>query len=183
VGDVLTALHDEALAVVSAAAPGAPTVLGWRAAMRYVGQGHEIDVDLPVGMVPEPGELHTRFEKAYHALFARIIPHLPVEVLSWVLTLSTVVPEPPPLEEPDWTAPAASSVVTRAAFDASTAKWADHAVLERAGLNGRVVLGPALIVEPQTTTVVGAAFAAAVDGAGNLVLRRHSSPDRAEIDP
>ena len=50
----------------------------------------------------------------------------------------------------------------------------DAAVVPRKSLApGDEVLGPALITEPQTTTLVSADFSARVDGIGNLVLVRH----------
>jgi N-methylhydantoinase A len=182
VGDVLRSLSAEATGVVSAAAPAEETVTACRAAMRYVGQGHEVDVDIPLstvlgGLAPDPGELHARFEKAYHDLFTRTIPNLAVEVLSWVVTVSTVVEEPARLAPPDWSAAPAAAAASRRAFEAADARWATHAVHEREALAGVVVHGPALVVEEQTTTVVGAAFRAALDGAGNLVLMRRAQED------
>ena len=37
---------------------------------------------------------------------------------------------------------------------------------------GNTLSGPALVVEPQTTTYVSADFTAQVDGDGNLILTR-----------
>jgi N-methylhydantoinase A len=49
----------------------------------------------------------------------------------------------------------------------------DAAVFDRAALEpGDYLCGPALIVEPQTTTLVSADFTARVDGDGNLLLDR-----------
>ena len=45
----------------------------------------------------EPADLHARFEDAYHVQFARTIPNLPVEVLSWMLTVSTPIDAVQPL--------------------------------------------------------------------------------------
>jgi N-methylhydantoinase A len=188
VGGVLRSLSDEATGVVSSAAPGEPTTSACRAAMRYVGQGHEVDVEVPLstilgGMAPDPGELHTRFEKAYHHLFTRTIPNLAVEVLSWVVTVSTVVEEPARLAPPDWTAPRTVASVVRRAFEAADARWVAHEVHERSVLGRAVVHGPALVVEEQTTTVVGAAFRAALDGGGNLVLTRRPQQDGPMEEP
>ncbi len=174
---VLESLGAEAASVVMAAAPDQPTVATYRAAMRYVGQGHEIDVELPAGGFvadPDPGELHARFEKAYHELFGRTIPNLPVEVLSWVLTLSTVLADPPPLTEPDWYAAPMVGETSRQVFDGASASWVAHTMVERTAMGSAVVVGPALVIEEQTTTVVGTGFECAADAAGNLVLRRRT---------
>ncbi|MGD9752998.1 MAG: hydantoinase/oxoprolinase family protein [Acidimicrobiia bacterium] len=177
---VVAAMAAEAAAVVGSAAPGAATVASCRAAMRYVGQGHELDVPIPTGTGspnawPDADELHRAFETAYDAAFARTIPGLAVEVLSWVYTLSTVVADPPTLDEPAWDAPALVVTAQRPAFEAAVADWCDHAVVARAALGALVVRGPAVVVEDQTTTVVGAGWSAALDGDANLVLRREPS--------
>lgn len=186
VATVLEALAAEAHVVVAAAAPGERTVACYRAAMRYVGQGHEVEVDLPAdaglsGL--EGAELHRRFEAAYHAQFARIIPNLAVEVLSWMLTLSTITEVAPPLRIGSLlptakSIPARMSVPARMCFDAGRAEWLEHAVIERAELSmAAAVAGPALIVEDQTTTVVAAGFVVGLDSGGNLILQRAAGPD------
>jgi len=48
-------------------------------------------------------------------------------------------------------------------------------VIDRASLaSGDQVTGPALITEPQTTTLVSRDFTAQVDAGGNLVLTRNT---------
>ncbi len=181
--DVLRSLGEEAAAVIGSAAPGANTVAQYRAAMRYVGQGHEVEVTLPAGCVAsvEAHELHQRFEAAYHATFARIIPNLAVEVLSWMLTLSTETEPAPTLQVGTLVAPAnvgpAGDVPIRMAFDAGKACWMSHLVVDRAKMDmTTAVAGPALVIEDQTTTVVGAGFVCGVDSDGNLIIDRSPQP-------
>lgn len=187
VGEVLATLAEEAGAVVAAAAADQPTVASCRAAMRYVGQGHEVDVEIPLGTPLDPADLRIRFEAAYHALYERSIPHLAVEVLSWLLTVSTATEAPEPLRysapqpgpQDDRAAVAPGSVATerRAVFDAASASWVDHLVVQRSTLTpGMALLGPAVVVEAQTTTVVGAGYVLGVDSGGNLVLDRLAQP-------
>ena len=146
--------------------------------MRYRGQGHEIVVELPNRDYVEGdgSTLQTAFDKAYSAVFGRVIPRLSVEVLTWSLSLSTgsasgsaqtaVQPDTRPVE--------ASS--RRQVFDAGTAAFMESACYDRATLHaGAVVSGPALIVEAETTTVVSASFNATVDPAGHIVLRAKES--------
>jgi N-methylhydantoinase A/oxoprolinase/acetone carboxylase beta subunit len=188
--DVLASLREEATAVIGAAAPDVPTVALYRAAMRYVGQGHEVEVALPADAIAgvDGPELHRRFEAAYHATFARIIPNLAVEVLSWMLTLSTETEPAPRLQIGTLVAPPAADDPgdgpTRMAFDAGRACWLSHRVVDRSGLDmTAAVAGPALVIEDQTTTVVAAGFVCGVDSEGNLIIDRVADGSDHAVDP
>ena len=59
--------------------------------MRYVGQGHEITVPLPVRdlTADDATALRETFEREYAVLFQRPIPGAAIEVLSWSVLIST----------------------------------------------------------------------------------------------
>ena len=115
VREVLAGMRGEAVAVVGQGAPGAATTEQAHAYMRYVGQGHEIGVELPREVVVGKGgggetrseansevdsevkpegdsdavaALRAAFDRAYRAVYGRTIPGLDVEVLSWTLVVS-----------------------------------------------------------------------------------------------
>ncbi len=91
VGEVVREMRVEATAVVSRGAPGARTTETVRAYMRYVGQGHEIGVDVPKEVVAgagSAGALRGAFDRAYRGVYGRVIPGLDVEVLSWTLVVT-----------------------------------------------------------------------------------------------
>jgi N-methylhydantoinase A len=175
---VMADMFEEAAEVVRAAIGDEQWRETRRAYMRYAGQGYEIAVDVPVEMLTaEHGAaLRQSFDEAYQRLYARLIPGLDVEVLSW--TLSLIAREPPapvPVEEPPETtaAPAATAQV----FDATTRSAGTAAVFVRGDLEpGARARGPALVVEDQTTTFVSAGFDFRVDGRGHLVLERREEP-------
>ena len=134
--------------------------------MRYVGQGHEIAVPLPV---EEYGAEHaslflSAFEHEYTQLYGRTISGIDVEVLSWTLTLSAPVDH---LEnDTQSTAQEADDVSSssQTMFDPRTSKRVEVPVLHRAQMRpGDSVAGPALITEAQTTTVVSSSFNATID--------------------
>jgi N-methylhydantoinase A len=146
--------------------------------MRYRGQGHEINVPLPVRTYRDAdgAELLAAFEEAYRRLYSRIIPGVEVEVLSWVLLLSGPVPEadaePPVLPAPSQPIPARR----RAVFDADSADFFEVAIYERAALlPGAVIPGPAVIVEDETSTVVSRHFDARIDTFGYIELTRRAA--------
>ena len=92
---VVREMRDEATAVVSRGAPGAETSEAVRAYMRYVGQGHEIGVEVPGRVAEGTGAvavLRSAFDEAYRAVYGRLIPGLDVEVLSWTLVVTAHEP-------------------------------------------------------------------------------------------
>jgi N-methylhydantoinase A len=178
VNALYAAMRDEAEAIVRRGAPEAPLSETRSAFMRYRGQGHEIAVPLPARLycAADAAELREAFEAAYRRLYGRVIPGVEVEVLSWVMLLAALPPRAdetaPPEPLPSSPAPARR----RAVYDADVADFIDVAIYERAALApGAVVRGPAIIVEDETSTLVGRAFDARIDRFGYLELTRRSA--------
>jgi N-methylhydantoinase A len=174
VNAALAEMRTEAYAIVEPAAAGAELAEDRSAYMRYLGQGHEITVALPTRPL-EPADvaaLQAGFDAAYTRLYGRTIPNLDVEVLSWTLTVKSVVPEPEPVPEAA-ARPAPAPRGSREVFDSATEKTVEAPVYARAEMApGCRVAGPALIVEDQTTTVVSSSFEAGVNSLGYIVLTR-----------
>jgi N-methylhydantoinase A len=174
VAALLEELTAEAERIVRAGAPGARYDVQRVAYVRYVGQGHEIAVDIPPGPfgAASAGRLARGFEQRYRALYGRTIPGLDVEVMSWTVTVTTR--QKPRARAQAGLRPRRAAWQRRAAvFEASVAAHRKVAVYEREALSpGAVMSGPALVAEDQTTTVVAAGFRAAVDSLGHLVLTR-----------
>ncbi len=181
VNAVVDELRAEARTVVEAAVSDAPIVETLHASMRYRGQGHEIDVSVPVERFG-PGsdrELLAAFDRTYRSLYTRVIPDMTAEVLTWRLRASTVVTSPDEVTEPDPIAYPRNAAAARRVLDAN-AGWVEMAVIARRDLRpGHRFDGPALIVEDQTTTVVSPEFEVRVDGRDYLVLTRSSSEGQA----
>ncbi|MCP5027747.1 MAG: hydantoinase/oxoprolinase family protein [Actinomycetia bacterium] len=174
VNEVLDELRAEARLVVADAAGSAPLVESLHASMRYQGQGHEIDVVLPLSRFG-PGDeqrLLAEFDRAYRTLYTRVIPGMVAEALTWRVKASTVVPAPEPVAEPE------PRPITAGRFERVLDPddgWLEFGLVRRADLEpGDRVAGPALVVEDQTTTVVSPRFGVRVDGRGHLVLERRS---------
>ena len=172
----VTALLDdmvrEAMAVVSLGSFGAATVETRLSFMRYVGQGHEIPVALPVRALVEAdvGALRAAFDREYARFYDRPVPGSDVEVMSYAVTVATVAE--------GWDAPAvaevrASAVRRLMVRDTATGEVGAWAVHDRASLAvGAVVAGPAVIAEDETSTLVGPGWVLTVDGRGYLDMRR-----------
>ena len=187
VNALLAEMHEEARAVVEAGAGESGGLKEARHAyMRYVGQGHEIVVSLPVRAL-ETGDgatLAEAFDAEYARLYGRTIPGQEREILSWTLTVTARKPASssaspsPPASSKDGAGstgrdPGPTTPPTRRLFDPILADYAAAVVHRRERLAPEDALaGPAVIVEDQTTTVVPEGFRATVDPLGYLVLDR-----------
>ncbi|MEX0643792.1 MAG: hydantoinase/oxoprolinase family protein, partial [Parvularculaceae bacterium] len=88
-------MRAEAEAVIADAAPGAALVETRVAYMRYLGQGHEIAVPIEMSTLAEgASKLAAAFERVYAGLYARTIPDMTIEALTWSLTLTGPRPRP-----------------------------------------------------------------------------------------
>ena len=174
-------LHEMAEGVrawVEPAAHGAPLVERRVAFMRYIGQGHEIAVELPLrGLGPgDDAVLRAGFERSYAALFKRVIPHAEIEIMAWSVTVSTEVALPEPVAAPGAVS-AAGAAGEVAVFDGRSGRVVQAPRYRRERLvAGARLPGPAVIVEDETATFVTAAFDAWVDGLGCIVMDRKEPP-------
>ncbi len=167
-------MQEEAEAVVRAGAPGQNILIRKVAFMRYHGQGHEIEIDLPTTPLRAadlPG-LKRAFEVEYARQFSRVVPGMQIEVLNWALSATTQAPQGATAGQTPQATPLTPSRFSEITCDVTGGPR--HAgVFERADLApGDQIIGPALIVEPQTTTLVSADFAARIDSQDNIWLTR-----------
>tara|TARA_B100000586_G_scaffold257858_1_gene221869 strand:+ start:4773 stop:6881 length:2109 start_codon:yes stop_codon:yes gene_type:complete len=122
--------------------------------MRYVGQGWEITVPLENAIFDHLGIelLNNEFEKTYEEHFGRAIEGLQIEVVGW----SVKVTSPRPEIEKTITVGSENIVTSnfkRIIYDPVKNSEVDASVFERENLTpGDCVMGPAIIVEDQTTT-------------------------------
>jgi N-methylhydantoinase A len=167
-----------ARALVEPGAGGAPLFERRTAFMRYVGQGHEITVELPNRTLSaaDVAELRRSFEAEYAAQFTRAIPAAAIEVLNWSVLVSTHAARPDPAAPVPATAEAPAACGTRRLFDGRRAAHVEVPVyLRGAMLPGSRVPGPAIITEMETTTFVSASFDAHIDGSGCIVMEQKAA--------
>ena len=122
--------------------------------MRYAGQGWEITVPLENETFDYLGIelLNNKFEKTYEEHFGRAIEGLQIEVVGW----SVKVTSPRPETEKTITVDSENIVMTdskRVVYDPAKGTEVEASVFQRENLTpGDCVMGPAIIVESQTTT-------------------------------
>jgi len=171
---ILDEMSVEATRVVTLGAPGRDAFESRHAYMRYVGQGHEIPVPVPVrALEPDDGAgLRDAYETAYLAKYGRLVDGVDIEVVSWIVTVTARVETPKEADSGERRR-ARASAKTRHFFDPDSGEQREVEVYQRDTLGtGAHIDGPAVIAESQTTTVVPAHFSAGVDRAGNIVLTR-----------
>jgi len=171
---LLAGMSRDARALVEPGARGAPVTERRLAYMRYVGQGHEITVPLPVRdlTADDAAALRETFEREYAVLFRRPIPGAAIEALSWSVRISTKAERPAAINgAPEKRAPSPDG--SRAFFDGRAGKSIDVPLYRRERMEAGVrVAGPAIIAEDETSTFVTASFDARIDAAGCIVLER-----------
>ena len=174
INDVLCAMSAEARSIVVAGAGERDLKETRMAFMRYVGQGHEVSIELPNSALDasSPAKLRHLFEKAYEKLFSRTIPGAEIEVLTWTVLVATVAVAV--LEETkDLTPYNPVSIGQRSVYDPARKQENSVPVYWRHDLtSGARFAGPAILAEKQTTTVVSSAFDAHVNANGCVVLTR-----------
>ena len=177
---LLDAMRDEAYGVVVPGAGGAELIETRTAYMRYVGQGHEVGVELPVRIEvarlgdDAPALLRARFEEEYHRLYERTIPDLEIEILTWVMLVSTPLAGSSAVDDaPACAAPPPSG--ERELLDTESGEYVTVPVYRRDDLApGMIAEGPAVIVEKDTASVVTAPFRARIHARGYLIMERRA---------
>ncbi len=147
------------------------------AEMRYVAQGHEVEVEVPLGgLAADSLTIITRnFEAAYRALYHRTPQGVAIEALNWRLQVSGPVPEltmassaPEAGEHP--TAARALKGRRRAVF-VEAGGFVETPVYDRYQLSpGMSFDGPAIVEERESTAVVGPGGRCRVDGHLTMVV-------------
>jgi N-methylhydantoinase A/oxoprolinase/acetone carboxylase beta subunit len=142
--------------------------------MRYHGQRKELTVQIPNGTLTKSGSrlLRAAFERAYARVYHRRHTGHPVEALAWRLAATgPAIQRPAKAGSAIRAARAVKPRHRRPMLFAGLPERTVCPVFSRYELTaGMVVKGPAVIEEPESTTVIGPRGSAAVDGFGNLIL-------------
>ena len=169
-------MRGEAEAAIRRGAAHGDIVEERTAFIRYRGQGHEIDVRLPTRDLAnnDRGFLEDLFAKRYAELYGRTIPNLGLEVMTWRLSASIPVPAPVRLEDAQACATAEPETV-RPVFDAELMEAVPHGIYARSALRpGMKISGPAIVVEDETSTLIGRNFDARILASGYILMEKRA---------
>jgi N-methylhydantoinase A len=145
---------------------------------RYVGQGYEIAVALPIRTLQEADAavLRKAFEQSYLQQYGRLIDSVDIEILAWTVTVGTdaMVVEPMEMIKNQAASPPSS---WRDIFDIGQGAWIKASLYRRSELPpGTTVAGPAIIVEESTSTVIGPGYDIAIAADASIVMTRRVTP-------
>jgi len=148
--------------------------------MRYVGQFHEVETEVPPGKLKrvQINSTIARFMRKHEELFTFAMPWQPVEILS--LRLKVLAPRAPfrlrEIEKGPANPAAALKRRRKCRFDG---KDVDTPVYDGDRIRaGNVLSGPAIVEEPTMTVVVPRGYRCQVDAFKNYVLSRQTKSRR-----
>ena len=143
--------------------------------MRHVGQSYELAVGVPAGRLgaAEIAGVLERFHAEHDRAYGFSAPGEPAEFVNLRLTATGKIAKPRLREWRQDGDAAAARKPDRPVYFAESGGFVDCPIYDRYRLGaGAEVAGPAVVEEMDATTVVHPAYAARVDGFGNLVLTR-----------
>ena len=86
---LLAEMEAEATSIAGVAAPDVDLTVIRHGYARYVGQGHEIKIELPDGpFMTGPAMPSSQVRAAYAVTFGLLVPGMEIELLTWSLTAS-----------------------------------------------------------------------------------------------
>ena len=141
--------------------------------MRYVGQGHEVSVSLPDGVLSAAHlqPISAAFDETYRTLYGRPGPDVPLEVINWRVVASG------PRPEMNFKLPRDTSIGgdmrkgSRRAYFPEREEYMDTDVYDRYALKpGMQFAGPAIVEERESTLIIGMQGKALVDERLNVIV-------------
>ena len=174
VNKLLQHMTTDARAVVEPALGGAKATVQIIADCRYVGQGHEIRISVPLKTLADADgkKLKAAFESQYELVYGLRIPNQEAEAITWSVTVSSVAKKPTRAKN-------TSSKSTpkprskRLIYDPALGKQVMVPVYWRFDMKpGATFKGPAIIAEDETSTIVGANFKAKINSLGYIILEQ-----------
>ena len=141
--------------------------------MQYLGQMHDIDVPIPAGKLGPSDEalLREAFYGRYRELFQRVVTRIPVEALTWRVTVSAPAPHLN-LRRGEHVGGTNARKGERPAFFPEKLAYVATPVYDRYALQaGDALAGPAIVEERESTLVVGPGAQVEVDEYGSLIVQ------------
>lgn len=172
INTMLASMSAAARAVVEPALYGAAATETRQIFMRYVGQGYEIPVALPVRPLTAADIplIEKSFVAEYERLFSRTVPLARIEILTWSVLVSGASQARRELLEVVETVPMPPGQTRNVMTENGPVSAEIH---HRVNLDaGSAIFGPALIVEEGTTLFVAGGFTAVLTPSGHIECNR-----------
>ena len=140
--------------------------------MRYVGQGHEVSVRLPSGVLsgPHVSQITMEFEETYRGLYGRKGPEVALEIINWRVVASGPPPEMNLQLPRGGTERRDTRKGSRRAYFPECGGFVEIAVYDRYAFRpGMKFEGPAIVEERESTLILGRRGSAYVDQRLNVI--------------
>ncbi len=174
VNTLLQHMTTDARAVVEPALGKTKATVQIIADCRYVGQGHEIRITVPVKTLNDADgkKLKAAFEAQYEQVYGLRIPNQEAEAITWSVTVSSIAKKPKRAAKTSAkSTPKPRS--KRLIYDPALGKQVMVPVYWRFDMKpGATFKGPAIIAEDETSTIVGANFKAKINSLGYIILEQ-----------
>ena len=173
---MLDEMYNEALGVVQKTAGNRSLVTTKTVELRYVGQGHDLPIPLDDrSLLQEDAKcLRSRFEELYQDIYGLRIEDMDIQSVSWSVTVATESERPSKARNPALQ-PEHQVNGTRQIYDAGLKEMVDYSVYWRFDLEpGAEIVGPAVIAEDETSTIVPAHFTASINSLEYIVMENQA---------
>ena len=143
------------------------------AAMRYLGQGYDVEARISRQMLEsrDRAAIRDAFETAYRKQFGRVEPGMPVEIVSWRVIISGPLPAIELARAGSASGPADALKGLRRVYFGTGTGFVNVPVYDRYGLSpGNTFEGPCIFEERESTAVVPPGARATVDPMLNLLI-------------
>ena len=173
---VYSELEDQGRTAIAATTVNASEITVARAAdMRYVGQEHAVTVDLPMAVFDDGDResIKTKFDEMHELRYGTSAPAERAEIVSLRSTITGMMAKPPLERVSDGGAQpeAVACTGTRSAYFTEIGEFAHTPTYNRDALkSGNSIVGPALIEEHASTTVLLPNDSMTVDIFGILII-------------
>ena len=165
-------MEKEASAFVRSCDQDANIKTEYKVYMRYAGQGWEIPVPLTVQHItkPDTADYKACFEREYEQLFARTVAGMEIEITVWSVNAYTEPPEARPVQQQTHQR-TLETTNTRPLFDPALSTFVNATVAQRDAVKDTTqVIGPAMLMEDETTIIVPSSRDAVACGDGTIVV-------------
>ncbi len=144
--------------------------------LRYVGQGYELTLPLPAQSldVATCARMCEQFHREHDRAYGHSAPEEPVELVTLRVAAIGAIAKPRPRDLAPAASddPAAANTSTRDVYFAESGGYVACAVYDRYRIGaGMVIVGPAIVEELDSTTVIHPGYRAVADRYGDLILR------------
>jgi N-methylhydantoinase A len=172
IADVYRELEKRALVDVPRLGGDVSPIWSRYAQMRYAGQGFEVHVDIPGGPIGTDyaDAVIKAFKAAYEGKNKFLDPDAAIEAVDWTLVATMPSNHSAGIGRPEEAA-ASTRPKSRHAWFPEAGGYVETRVLTRLDLmDGTTVNGPAIIEDPDSTTVVLPGDVASISEAGHLIV-------------